>query len=141
MPALNCKREDFLRALSQQELSMTIKEIESIAISVVTRPGPRQIARLVSTLTFTPDAGAPITPAVLERERHRRRKPNADHAFFLHEKWWHWGPDWQDLFGPFESEAECRQSIIDTNWAADGLVYNGEKSMLSRIFGTKTKKV
>lgn len=141
MPALNCTREDLLRALSNLELQMTLKEIEAIAMSAVTRPGPRQVARLVSALTFTPDGGAPLTPRVLEQERRRRKKSGAERHYFLHGKYWHWGPDWIDLFGPFETEEECRQSIIDTNWQADGLTYRGEPSMLQKILGTGPKKV
>lgn len=141
MPALNCTRDELLRALSNQELAMTIKEIEAIAMSVVTRPGSRQIARLAAPLVFTPDGGAPLTPQVLEQERRRRRRPDAERFYFLHGKWWHWGPDWQDLFGPFDTEEEMKQSIVDTNWAADGLTYRGEPSMLQKILGTGPKKV
>jgi hypothetical protein len=141
MPALNCTREDLLRALSNLELKMTLKEIEAIAMSVVTRPGPRQVSRLAAALTFTPDGGAPLTPQVLEQERRRRKKPNAERHYYLHGKYWHWGPDWIDLFGPFDTEEECRQSLIDTNWQADGLTYRGEPSMLQKILGTRPKKV
>jgi len=141
MPSLDMKREEFLIALSNLELNMSVKEIEAIALSVVTRPGPRQITRLASNLIFLQDGGAPLTDSTLKRERVRRSKKDAEKAYFLHNRWWHWGPDWLDQFGPFDTEEECRQSIIDTNWSADGLVYNGEPTLLQKILGTGPKKV